>query len=194
MRPTAGPSSLRCRAFARGNRIDLIRVKTRQLDSRDRFVAARVADRKEALVKLIEGLNRKCLTKRARIQATAKVGVFAIFNKKPLVNRCKQTLAELPGLFDANLLAEMLDEERFLGPMKKTIIKKVVSSFNKMAQVWSKAAVLNNSVLFDNKPAIPEQHPGAGTSSLLESRSRGDVFCLRVHMVAFSEFPNHQNL
>ena len=66
----------------------------------------------------------------------------------------------LPGLFDADLLAELTEEDRFLGPMKRAINSKDVSSFIKlgsyMAQFWSKAAVVNNCVIIDNKLAIPE--------------------------------------
>ena len=66
----------------------------------------------------------------------------------------------LPGLFDADLLAELTEEDQFLGPMKRDINSKDVSSFNKlgayMAQFWPKAAVVNNCVIIDNKLAIPE--------------------------------------
>ena len=66
----------------------------------------------------------------------------------------------LPGLFDADLLAELTVEDRFLGPMKRAIINKDITSFNElgayMAQFWPKAAVVNNCVVIDNKLAIPE--------------------------------------
>ena len=66
----------------------------------------------------------------------------------------------LPELFDADLLAELTEEDRFLGPMKRVIINKDITSFNKlgsyMAQFWPKAAVVNNCVVIDNKLAIPE--------------------------------------
>ena len=58
----------------------------------------------------------------------------------------------LPGLFDADLLAELTEEDRFLGPMKRAIVNKVVTTFNKLAH----AAVVNNCVIIDNKLAIPE--------------------------------------
>ena len=67
----------------------------------------------------------------------------------------------LPGLFDVDLLGELTGEDPFLGPMRTAIINKDVQSFNKlgayMAQFWTKAAVVNNCVLIDNKLAIPEQ-------------------------------------
>ena len=54
----------------------------------------------------------------------------------------------LPGLFDADLLAELTAEDRFLGPMKRAIINKDTYSFNKLgayvAQFWPTAAVVNN--------------------------------------------------
>ena len=67
---------------------------------------------------------------------------------------------DLPGLFDADLRAELTEEDRFFGPMKRAIINKDVTSFNKlgsyMAQFWTKAAVVNDYVIVDNKLAIPE--------------------------------------
>ena len=59
-------------------------------------MAARAVTRKEELVKFIEILKRERLTTRARIQASARVGVVIINNKKPLVNRSKQALLGLP--------------------------------------------------------------------------------------------------
>ena len=38
----------------------------------------------------------------------------------------------LPGLFDADLLAELTAGDRFLGPMKRAIINKDITSFNKL--------------------------------------------------------------
>ena len=79
---------------------------------------------------------------------------------KPLVTRKKRQVAGLPGLFDVDLLAELIGEDQFLGPMRTAIINKDVQSFNKLgaylAQLWPKAAVVNNCVLIDNKLAIPE--------------------------------------
>ena len=76
----------------------------------------------------------------------------------------------LPGLFDADLLAELTEEDRFLGPTKRAIMNKDITSFNKlgsyMAQFWPNAAVINNCVVIENKLAIPEPlqkavlHPG----------------------------------
>ena len=66
----------------------------------------------------------------------------------------------LPGLFDAELRADLTEEDRFLGPMKRVIVNKDVTSFNKlgsyMSQCWTKAAVVNDCVIMDNKLAIPE--------------------------------------
>ena len=66
----------------------------------------------------------------------------------------------LPRLFDADLLAELTEEDRFLGPMKRAIINKDITSFNKlgsyMAQFWTKAAVVNNCVVIENELAILE--------------------------------------
>ena len=66
----------------------------------------------------------------------------------------------LPVLFDADLLPELTEEDRFLGPMKRVIINKDITSINKlgsyMAQFWPKAAVVNNCLVIDKKLAIPE--------------------------------------
>ena len=84
-------------------------------------------------------------------------------------------------MFDADPLAELTEEDRFLGPMKRSIINKNVTSFNKlgtyMAQFWPKAAVVNNCVIIDNKLAIPEalrqavltrlHHPDPGQEAMM---------------------------
>ena len=66
----------------------------------------------------------------------------------------------LPGLFRADFLAELTEEDRFVGPMKRTIVNKDATSFNKlgsfMAQLWTKAAVVNDCVIVDYKLVIPE--------------------------------------
>ena len=66
----------------------------------------------------------------------------------------------LPGVFDADHLAELTEEDRFLDPMKRAIVNKDVTTFNKrgayVAQFRPKAAVVNNCVIIDNKLAIPE--------------------------------------
>ena len=112
-------------------------------------------------MKFIESLKRKRLTQRARIEASANVGVFAINNKKPLVNRSRQALVGSPGLFDADLQVKLTEEDHFLDPMKKATINTDIFSFSKlgayMAQFWSKAADANNYVSVNNKLAIPEQ-------------------------------------
>ena len=104
---------------------------------------------------------RRCrLSKPGRKNMAAKIGVLAVNGGKPLLSSSKKEIVGLPGLFDADLLAEFTAEDRFLGPMKRAIVNKDVTSFNKlrtyMAQFWSTAAVVNNCVVIDNKLAIPE--------------------------------------
>ena len=100
------------------------------------------------------------IIKTGEIHTAAKVGVFAINGGKPILSKSKKEIVGLPGLFNADLLAELTEEDRFLGPMKRAIINKDVNGFNKlgayMAQFWPKAAVVNNCVIIDNKLAIPE--------------------------------------
>ena len=104
---------------------------------------------------------RRCrLSRPGKTHTAAKVGVFAVNGGKPILSKSKKEIVGLPGLFDADLLAELREEDRFLGPMKRAIINKDVTNFNKlgayMAQFWPKAAVVNNCVIIDNKLAIPE--------------------------------------
>ena len=86
--------------------------------------------------------------------------MFAVNGGKPILSKSKKEIVGLPGLFDADFLAELTEEDRFLGSMKRAIINKDVTSFNKlgdyMALFWPKAAVVNNCVIIDNKLAIPE--------------------------------------
>ena len=89
------------------------------------------------------------------------MGVTAINNHKPLVTQDKKKVIGLPGLFDVDRLGELTGEDPFFGPIRTAIINKDVQSFNKlgayMAQFWTKAAVVKNCVLIDNKLAIPEK-------------------------------------
>ena len=39
----------------------------------------------------------------------------------------------LPGFFAGDLLAELTEEDRFLSPMKRAIVRKKVTTFNKLA-------------------------------------------------------------
>ena len=90
----------------------------------------------------------------------AKIGVLAVNGGKPLLSSSKKEIVGLPGLFDADLLADLTAENRFLGPMKRATINQDITSFNKlgayMAQFWPKSAVVNNCVVIDNKLTFPE--------------------------------------
>ena len=102
---------------------------------------------------------RQCrLSKPGKVNTAANIGVLAVNGGKSLLSSSKKEIVGLPGLFDADL--ELTEEDRFLGPMKRAVINKDITSFNKlgsyMAQFWPKAAVVNNCVVIDNKLAIPE--------------------------------------
>ena len=102
---------------------------------------------------------RRCrLTKPVKVNTAAKKGVFAANGGQPILSKSKKDIVRLPGLFNADFLAELTEEDHFLGPMKRAIVNKGVTSFNKlgsyMAQFLTKAAVVNDCV--DNKLAIPE--------------------------------------
>ena len=160
-RPSPRPS-VRSRQVGQISCLDQVRQRnrTRECAAKTRFVAARTASRREGHNQLLEAM-KKCRSSRPGIIHIAdKVGVYAINGGKPIVSKSKKEIVGLPGLFDADLLAELTEEDRFLGPMKRAINSKNVSSFNKlgayMAQFWPKAAVVNNCVIIDNKLAIPE--------------------------------------
>ena len=73
-----------------------------------------------------------------------------------------RTLWVCQGLFDADVLAELTEDDRFLGPMKRAIVNKGTFFTNLgsyMAQLLTKAALVNDCVIVDNKLAIPEPRP-----------------------------------
>ena len=157
------PGLSRNNSMIRRSRIDQIRARNlaRMRHSRDRFVVARGQSTRKALAQFLDKCRRQRQNKQARQGEAIRMGVNAIKNRKPLVTPDKKKVVGLPGLFDVDLLVELTGEDPFLGPMRTAIINKDVQSFNKlgayMAQFWTKAAVVNNCVLIDNKLAIPEQ-------------------------------------
>ena len=134
--------------------------RTRERAAKTRFVAASTSSRKEGHNQLLEAMRRCRLTRPGKANTAAKIGVFAVIGGKPILSKSKKGILGLPGLFDADLLAELTEEDHFLGPMKRAIVNKDVTTFNKlganMAQFWPNAAVVNNCVIIDNKLAIPE--------------------------------------
>ena len=166
-RPSPRPT-VRSRQVGRISRLDQVRQhnRTRERAEKTRFVAAVTVSRKEGHSQLLEAMRRCRLSRPGKIHSAAKVGVFAVNGGKPILSKSTKEIVGLPGLFDADLLAELTEEDRFLGPMKPAIINKDVTSFNKleayMAQFWPKAAVVNNCVIVDNKLAIPETLRQAG--------------------------------
>ena len=153
---------LQSHQMGRVSRIDQIRQhnRTRERAAKTRFVAALINSRIEGHAQLLEALRKCRLSKPTKAQATGKLGVLAVNGGKPILSKSKKDVVGLPGLFDADLLAELTEEDRFLGPMKCAIISKDVTSFNKlgsyMAHFWNKAAVVSDCVIVDNKLAIPE--------------------------------------
>ena len=153
---------LQSRQIGRVSGIDQIRQhnSTRERGARTRLVAARINSRKEVHAQLLEAMRRCRLSKPGRLQAASKLGVFAVNGGKPVLSISKKDIVGLPDLFNADLLAELTEEDRFLGPMKRAIINKDATTFNKigpyMAQFWTKAAVVNECVILGNELAIPE--------------------------------------
>ena len=160
-RPSPRPQ-LRSRQINRMSRIDQIRQRnrTRERAAKTRFVATRTTTRKDSHSQLLEAMRRRRLSKPGQKNFAEKTGILAINGSKPLLSSSKKEIVGWPGLFDAELLAELTAEDRFLGPMKRAITNKDITSFNKlgayMAQFWPKAAVVNDCVVIDNKLAIPE--------------------------------------
>ena len=160
-RPSPRPP-MRFRQLSRISRLDQIRQnnRTRERAAKTRFVATRTTSRKDGHTQLLEAMRRCRLSKPGNANTAARIGVLAVNGGKPLLSTSKKEIVGLPGLFDADLLAELTEEDSFLGPMKRAIINKDITSFNKlgsyMAQLWTKAAVVNNCVVIDNKLAIPE--------------------------------------
>ena len=156
-RPRIRPRQLNCIS-----RLDQIRQRnqTRERAAKTRFVATRTTIRKDGHTQLLEAMRRCRLSKPGEVNTAAKIGVLAVNGGKPLLSSSKKEIVGLHGLFDADLLAELTEEDRFLGHMKRAIINKDITSFNKlgsyMAQFWPKAAVVNNCVVIDNKLVIPE--------------------------------------
>ena len=160
-RPSPRPP-IRSRQLNRISRLYQIRQRnrTRERAAKTHFVAIRTTIRKDGHTQLLEAMRRCRLSKPGKNKTAAKIGVLAVKGGKPLLSLLKKEIVGLPGLFDADFLAELTEEDRFLGPMKRAIINKDITSFNKfgsyMAQFWPKAAVVNNCVVIDNKLAIPE--------------------------------------
>ena len=160
-RPSPRPH-IRSRQLTRLSGLDQIRQRngTRERAAKTRFVATRTDTRKDGHSKLLEAMRRCRLSKSGKNNMAAKIGVLAVNGGKHLLSSSKKEIVGLPGLFDADMLAELTTEDCFLGPMKRAIINKDITSFNKlgayMAQFWPTAAVVNNCVVIDNKLAIPE--------------------------------------
>ena len=161
-RPSPRPP-MRSRQLSQISRLDKIRQRsrTRERAAKTRFVATRTTTRKDGHTQLLEAMRRCRLSKPAKVNTAARIGVLAVNGgKPPLLSSSKKKIVGLSGLFDADLLAELTEEDRFLGPMKRAIINKDITSLNKfgsyMGQFWTKAAVVNSCVVIDNKMAIPE--------------------------------------
>ena len=148
-RPSPRPH-IRSRQLTHLSRLDQNRQRnrTRERAAKTRFVATRIATRKDGHAQLLEAMRRCRLSKPGRNNMAAKIGVLAVNGGKPLLSSSKKEIVGLPGLFHVDLLAELTAEDRFLGPMKRAIINKDTTSFNKlgayMAQFWPTAAVVNN--------------------------------------------------
>ena len=145
-RPSPRPP-IRSRQLNRISRLDQIRQRNRAREwaTKTRFVATRTTISKDGHTQLLEAMRRCRLSKPGKVNMDANIRVLAVSGGKPLLFSSKKEIVGLPGLLDADLLTELTEEDRFLGPMKRAIINKDITSFNKlgsyMAQFWPKATV-----------------------------------------------------
>ena len=161
-RPNHRPP-LRSRQMGIVSRIDQIwqHSRTSERPARTRFFAARINTWKKGRAQLLEAMQRCRLSKPRKMQTASKLGVFALNGSKPILSKSKTNIVGLPGLFDADLLMELTEDDgSFLGSMKRAIINKDVTSLSKlgswMAQFWTKTVMVIDWVIVDNKLAIPE--------------------------------------
>ena len=115
-RPSPRPP-IRFRQLGQISRIDQIRQqnRTRKQAAKTLFVAARTNSRKEGHAQLLEAMRRCLLSKFWKLTTTTKIGIFAVNGGKPILSKSKKDIVGLPGLFDANLLAQLTEDERFTG-------------------------------------------------------------------------------
>ena len=116
-RPRPRPP-LRSRQMGRISRIDQTRqhTRTREWAIRTRFVAARTNSRKESRGQLLEAMRLFSLSKSEKLNTAAEIGVIAVNGGNPILSRSKKEIVGLPGFFVADLLAELNEEDWFLGP------------------------------------------------------------------------------
>ena len=128
---------MRSRQLSRISLLDQIRQRnwTRERAAKTRFVAKRTTTRKVGHTQLVEAMRRCRLSKSGKVNTAARIGVLAVNGGKPLLSTSKKEIVVLPGLFDADLLAELTEEDRFLGPMKRAIINQDITSFNKLGAI-----------------------------------------------------------
>ena len=104
----------RSRPLLRYNRLHVVSNQTR----RNRQGPPRTP--LQSLAGFLEKCRRRRLAIRAR-QQKKPLGVCAV-KPKPFVSQDKKEIVGLPSLFDVGLLAELTDEDEFLGPMKRAIL------------------------------------------------------------------------
>ena len=127
-RPSPRPP-MRSRQLGRNSRLDQRRQRnrTRERAAKTRFVAARTTSRKDGTTQLLEAMRWCHLIKSGKANTATRIGVLAVNGSKPLLSNSKKEVVGLPGLFDADLLAEFTEKDRFLGPMKRAIINKEIT-------------------------------------------------------------------
>ena len=152
---TAPDNPSRSRPLPRYNRLQVANTRGR----RNRQGPPRTP--LQSLAYFLEQCRRRRLAIRAPTatsQQQRPLGVCAV-KPKPLVSLDKREIVGLPSLFEVGLLAELTDEDDFLGPMKRAILDNDVQSFSKqgvyISQFWPIGSVVDNCILIDNKLAIP---------------------------------------
>ena len=143
----------------------------------------------QSLADFLEKCRRRRFVIRAR-QQQWPLGVCAVKPKR-FVSQDKREIVGLPSLFDVGLLAELTDEDEFLGPMKRAILDNDVQSFSKqgvyISQFWPITSVVDNCILIDNKLAIPFKLRSAILARLHQSHPvasydrGGGIYMVAIH-------------
>ena len=142
---------VRSRLLVRFNRLQTLRSQSRMTSQGPPRTPL------QSIASFIEKCQRRRISNRA-CQLSDTEGVCSI-KTKPFISQDKKGIVGLPSLFDVGLMAELTDEDEFLGPMKRAILDNDVQTFSKqglyIAQFWPVASVVDSCILIDYKLAIP---------------------------------------
>ena len=125
---------VRSRLLVRFNRLQSLRSQSRKTSQGPPRTPL------QSIASFIEKCRRRRISNRA-CQLSATEGVCSI-KTKPFISQDKKGIADLLSLFDVGLLAELTDEDEFLGPMVRAILDNDVETFSKQRRWWTAASSL----------------------------------------------------